>query len=152
MDWKTLMFSADGRIGRQAFWIAWLMLLGANVVAGWVPVIGNLVALASLYCFVCIYTKRLHDMGKSGWWQALPIVLGPVMLIGSALWLGFGAAAIALNGGDPELFALAGAGGVVMSLLLGFLVSLGFTLWVGATPGDASDNRWGDRPLNALAV
>ncbi|MDG2527538.1 DUF805 domain-containing protein [Caulobacter endophyticus] len=152
MDWKNLMFSADGRIGRQAFWIAWLMLLGVNVVAGWVPVIGNLVALVTLYCFVCIYAKRLHDMGKSGWWQVVPIVLGPVLLIGSALWLGVGAAAIALNGGDPELFALAGAGGVVMSLLMGFVISIAFTLWVGCAQGETSDNRWGDPPLNALAV
>lgn len=152
MDWKNLMFSADGRIGRQAFWIAWLILLGVNTVAHWAPVIGQLVALVTLFCFVCIYAKRLHDMGKSGWWQIVPIVLGPVLLIGSALWLGFGAAAIALSGGDPELFALAGAGGVVVALVLGFLVSIAFTLWVGCSEGQTGDNRWGDPPLNALAV
>jgi uncharacterized membrane protein YhaH (DUF805 family) len=152
MDWKNLMFSADGRIGRQAFWMAWLVLLGVNTVGQWVPVIGQLAALVSLFCFACIYAKRLHDMGKSGWWQVIPIVLGPVLLIGSALWLGFGAAAIALNGGDPELFALAGAGGVVMAFLVGFVVAIGFTLWVGCAQGETHDNRWGEPPLNALAV
>jgi hypothetical protein len=36
MDWKALFFSADGRIGRSAFWIGWLVLLGVNVVLGWI--------------------------------------------------------------------------------------------------------------------
>ena len=34
MDWKTLFFSAEGRIGRSTFWVGWLVLLGVNVVLG----------------------------------------------------------------------------------------------------------------------
>ncbi len=36
MDWKSLFFSAEGRIGRQAFWIGWLVLLGVQLLAGWI--------------------------------------------------------------------------------------------------------------------
>ncbi|MBI1685831.1 DUF805 domain-containing protein [Caulobacter hibisci] len=152
MDWKTLLFTPDGRIGRQAFWIAWLMLLGVNVVAGWIPVIGWIASLVTLFCFVCIYAKRLHDMGKSGWWQLLPIVLGPVLLMGSVIWLVFGSAAIAIGGGDPQYFALASVGAMIIAAILGFVITAGFTLWVGCAEGQTSDNRWGDPPLHALAV
>lgn len=152
MDWKTLMFTADGRIGRQAFWIAWLMLLGVNMVAGWVPLIGWIASAATLFCFVCIYAKRLHDIGKSAWWQLLPILLGPVLLMGSVMWLVFGSIGIAMGGGDPGVFALAGVGGVVVAAVLGFVVTVGFTLWVGCAQGQTLDNRWGDPPLHALAV
>jgi len=54
MDWKTLFFSPDGRIGRQSFWIGWLVLLGVNVVLGWIPLIGWALSLVTIYCNVCI--------------------------------------------------------------------------------------------------
>ena len=91
MDWKSLFFSAEGRIGRQVFWIGWLMLLGAHVVAGWIPLIGQVIALMAIFAWVCLCTKRLHDMGRSGWWQLVPIALGPVLIIGSAMSIGVGA-------------------------------------------------------------
>ena len=37
MDWAKLFFSADGRIGRQAYWIGWLVLIGVNTLLFWVP-------------------------------------------------------------------------------------------------------------------
>src|SRR6187399_1393789 len=115
MDWKSLFFSAEGRIGRQAFWIGWLVLLGIQVVAGWIPVVGHALGLVALFCWVCLCTKRLHDMGRSGWWQAPALALGPMLVIGSALWIGVGVAVAAIGNGDPEVAALAGVGLVLAS-------------------------------------
>ncbi|KRA59958.1 hypothetical protein ASD79_10555 [Caulobacter sp. Root655] len=149
MDWKSLFFTADGRIGRQAFWIGWLMLLGVHVVAGWVPLIGWALGLAALFASVCLYTKRLHDMGRTGWWQVLPIVLGPVLILGSAMTIGFGALLGELtNIGDG--WALAGVGGLFVSLAIAFVVMIGFTLWVGTAEGQPGENRYGEPPLTTV--
>ena len=82
MDWKTLFLSPEGRIGRQAFWIGWLVLLGVNMALGWLPMIGAVISLATIYSSVCIHSKRLHDMGQTGWWQVLHLgaVLGVLAL------------------------------------------------------------------------
>ncbi|MBO9560528.1 MAG: DUF805 domain-containing protein [Caulobacter sp.] len=152
MDWKSLFFSAEGRIGRQAFWIGWLVLLGVQVVAGWIPLIGHALALVALFAWVCLCTKRLHDMGRSGWWQAPAIALGPVLVVASALWIGFGAAVAALTGGEPELAALAGVGVLLVSVAVAFILVIAFTLWVGITEGQAGENRYGEPPLTAVVV
>ncbi len=152
MDWKSLFFSAEGRIGRQAFWIGWLVLLGVQVLAGWIPVVGHALGLIALFAWVCLCTKRLHDMGRSGWWQAPALALGPVLVVGSALWIGFGAAVAALTGGEPELAALAGVGVLLVSIAVAFISIIAFTLWVGVAEGEAGDNRYGQPPLTAVVV
>lgn len=152
MDWKSLFFSAGGRIGRQAFWIGWLVLLGVQVLAGWIPVVGHALGLIALFAWVCLCTKRLHDMGRSGWWQAPAIALGPVLVVGSALWIGFGAAVAALTGGEPELAALAGVGVLLVSVAVAFILVIAFTLWVGITEGQIGENRYGEPPLTAVVV
>lgn len=152
MDWKSLFFSAEGRIGRQAFWIGWLVLLGVQMLAGWIPVVGHALGLIALFAWVCLCTKRLHDMGRSGWWQAPALALGPVLIVGSALWIGFGAAVAALTGGEPELAALAGVGVLLVSVAVAFISMIAFTLWVGVAEGEPVDNRYGQPPLTAVVV
>lgn len=152
MDWKTLFLSPEGRIGRQAFWIGWLVLLGVNVVAGWLPVIGAIISLATIYCSVCIHTKRLHDMGQTGWWQVLPWVIGPALVFGAAVSVGISAIIASVNGGEPEMAALASLGGLAMSIFAFFAIWLAFTLWVGCSIGEPGDNKYGAPPPNTAAV
>jgi uncharacterized membrane protein YhaH (DUF805 family) len=148
MDWKSLFFSAEGRIGRQVFWIGWLMLLGAHVVAGWIPLVGQVIGLIAVFAWVCLCTKRLHDMGRSGWWQLVPIVLGPVMIIGSALSIGIGAILGEIT--NTDWAALAGVGGLLVSVAIAFLAVAGFTLWLGVAGGQPGENRYGEPALNAV--
>ena len=152
MDWKSLFFSAEGRIGRQAFWIGWLVLLGVQVVAGWIPVIGHALGLVALFAWVCLCTKRLHDMGRSGWWQVLPIVLGPVLIIASALSIGFSAVLSEVANTDLDWATMAGVGGLLVSLATAFVVVIGFTLWVGTAASEPGENRFGEPPMNAVLV
>lgn len=149
MDWKTLFFSAEGRIGRSAFWIGWLVLLGVNVVAGWIPLLGLLISLASLYCNVCVTSKRLHDMGKSGFLQVWPWLLCTVLVVGSIIMVA--GPAIIAGASDMDESAiraavLGGVGGMILGLLAAFAIGLGFLIWIGVSNGDAGENRYGAAP------
>ena len=151
MDWKTLFLSADGRISRQSFWIAVLILFGANVVLSWIPVIGWLIGLALIYCSVCVYSKRLHDMGKSGWLQVAPMVICFVLLMIGGLSMGGAAAMGAFSGRDDMMAgaAMGGMGAMFLTFGLAFLVGVGFLLWVGLTPGEPGANKYGDPPAQS---
>ena len=149
MDWKSLFFSADGRIGRGEFWIGWLVLLGVGVVTGWIPLVGTLVWLVAIYCTVCIYAKRLHDMGKSGWLQVIPIAIGILAGGWAIMSIGFSAVLPALSGASEDAIAASAIGGLGAGLLgfgVAFLVWFGFLLWIGLTPGEPAANRFGAPP------
>jgi len=155
MDWKFLFFTADGRIGRQNFWIGVLILFAVGMVLGWIPLIGWLISLAAIYCWVCLYSKRLHDMGKSGWLTLIPFGIGAALMMigfvigGAAMMTGF---AMHPNGADmnPAAFAGMGAFAGLMGLagLLGFI----FLLWVGLTPGEPGENRYGAPPVTSTTA
>jgi uncharacterized membrane protein YhaH (DUF805 family) len=152
MDWKTLFFSPEGRIGRQAFWIGWLCLLGGSVALNALPVIGHLLIFVLIYCSVCIHTKRLHDMGQTGWWQVLPWVLGPSLVFGAGVSVGVSAIMAAVRGGEPEVAALASLGGLAIAVFVSFAIWLAFTLWVGCSVGETGENKYGAPPPNTEAV
>ena len=155
MNWQSLFLSPDGRIKRQDFWIGWAIMFAANLVLGFVPIIGLLFHCFAIYVMVCLYAKRLHDMGRSGWLQLAPWGVGILaLIIGFAL---FGtamiSAALALGNASPGAGGLAvllgSLGGFMMVLSLAGLVHLAFFIWVGATPGQVGENAYGPDPLSA---
>ena len=85
-----LLFSFEGRIGRQTFWMKFVLpvIIVAVIVAGLDYLIGaggilsGVFQLAILWPSLAVYCKRWHDRDKSGWWTL--IVLIP--LIGS-IWI-----------------------------------------------------------------
>lgn len=76
-----LLFSPSGRIGQASFmkgavtllivnlvlWQAWHISLGIGILA-------FLLSFILIYCWGCLFAKRFHDAGKSGWFY-LPIFL-----------------------------------------------------------------------------
>lgn len=155
MDWKTLFFSPEGRIGRSAFWIGWLVLVGANVVLGWIPLVGWALSLATIYCSVCVFSKRLHDMGRSGFLQVWPMVVCMVLVLGAAGMAAGPAIMAGISNADEAAVAaalMAGLGGMLLALLAVLVVSVGFLLWVGVSNGDPGENRYGPAPLPPVAA
>ena len=77
IDWKTLFVSAEGRLARTPFLIAFAILLGAlmvyEAIAGITVrlITGWIVYPALIYFAACVLSKRLHDRGRSGWYAAL---------------------------------------------------------------------------------
>ena len=106
-NWARLFAVPRGRIGRRTFWHGVIVVTLANVslisLAMVVPgrfgydvlTWAALAPLATLYPTICIYTKRLHDLGYSGWLQAPPRLLWVIALLSHGSlgwWAGMGEA------------------------------------------------------------
>lgn len=83
-----------GRTTRKAFWMFVLFYLLLNVaisiVTGVVGLeeVGLLFSLAVLLPAVAITARRLHDIGKSGWWQLVgfvPIIGWIIVIVWNAM-------------------------------------------------------------------
>jgi uncharacterized membrane protein YhaH (DUF805 family) len=73
----------SGRAARPEFWWFALFLLGANIVLGLIDnaifwgdtqVLGPLFTLATIIPAIAVSVRRLHDIGKSGWWVLLHLI------------------------------------------------------------------------------
>lgn len=143
MDWKNLFLSAQGRIGQNDFWIGFAILFVSGMILGMIPFVGLLL----IYPNVCVFAKRLHDFGKTGWLYLVPIGITILLMI-----VGFMAGGAAMfagaAGGDAAASAAAlGSMGLLMILIvLGLIVYFGFVLWVGLAKGDPDTNAYGPPP------
>lgn len=146
-DFASAMFSFNGRLRRQHFWISWLILFGASLVLGWIPVLGTLISIVLIWPNLAITVKRLHDMGKTGWFAAIPwvaTIIGFVMIIG-AVGTAIFTNPQAFENEDPAVvFSMLGS--MMGGLSIMFLVGLGFLLWIGISDSQRGDNKYGPNP------
>ena len=79
----------SGRARRKEFWMFVLFNFVIAIVLGvvdWMigmPVLGVIYALGVLVPSIAVGARRLHDIGKSGWWQLVGLVplIGMIVLI-----------------------------------------------------------------------
>lgn len=158
MNWKTLLLSPEGRMSQGDFWICALILFVAWVISHLFHVFAPLIWLLLVYMWVCVYAKRLHDFGKSAW-----LILVPFVVAAGAFFLGlvFGGLsaigaifAMITHGTEPSAWATMFAGLGIMLAFVGFaaVAKLAFLLWVGLSPSDPGDNRYGPPPVHAAAA
>ena len=145
-DFATAMFSFNGRLRRQHFWISWLILFGVGLVLNFIPFL-NLLGFVLLWPHLAIGVKRLHDMGKAGWLIAIPYV---VMIGGWVFaFMSIGVSAFmnaqALENEDPAVI-LSTFGPALGILSLTWLVAVGFWLWIGLSDSQPGDNKYGPNP------
>jgi uncharacterized membrane protein YhaH (DUF805 family) len=102
VNWKTLLFSFEGRVGRGAYWglvVASLVLFGvlggASVMSmlnatdpaaagGGMSMAMMVAGLLFLWPALAIQAKRWHDVDKSAWWiliNLVPAVGGLIALV-----------------------------------------------------------------------
>lgn len=78
----------NGRVGREEFWMftlfSFILYVVLEVIAD--DIVTLLVSLAFSLPSLALGARRLHDIGKSGWWQLLSVVpiIGWIVL---AVWL-----------------------------------------------------------------
>lgn len=114
--WSRVKASWSSRAGRKEYWL-WVAMLTA---VGLIPGAGA--GTQALWLFV--FTRRLHDLDRSGWWSLAPMgVAFAILLVGMAIGVDI-----------PTATLIAGVSSWV------------FTTWLGCQPGDAMGNRFGPPP------
>jgi len=147
MNITHVLFSPNGRIGQQAFWIGVLILIAANIIAGLIPILGFFISLGLIWVGIAVYGKRLHDAGKSAWLHAIPWGVSILLGIIGGIMVGGTVFAAIMSGDDVDMAAvLAGAGAASIFFLLSFVVWIAYTIWVGVLKGDSGENRFGPAP------
>ncbi len=96
MVWQNFMlalnnsFKFNGRSRRAEFWSFLLMTIIFSAVAGFwdktlfngSEVLENLLSMAFFIPSIAVSTRRLHDIGRSGWWQLISLTgIGLFVLI-----------------------------------------------------------------------
>jgi uncharacterized membrane protein YhaH (DUF805 family) len=144
MDWQTLFLKVEGRMGRKDYWIGVGILFVVGLIASNIPILDTLWPLASIYFAVCVYGKRLHDIGQSAWMQLLPFGI-MILAIAIAAMLG-GAALLGAAASDSDaagIGALAGLGVASLIILAGSLAVLGWVIWLGTRETQPEENQFG---------
>lgn len=92
MDIPYVLFDANGRLAPRPFWRGLILLMGAGIfiqiTEALVSPSFGLLRYALIYPYVCVFSKRLHDGGHSGWFYLLFLlgfavlssVLGAILL------------------------------------------------------------------------
>lgn len=167
---KYVVFS--GRATRAEFWWWVLAVVIASIAASIADsvingltrgnidgVLSGIFALAVLLPNLAVTVRRLHDIGKSGWWLLAWIVLvvGPWVILGGLI-IGATFGALFSAGSAPnliEFFAelLIGFALIWVLVILGFifalLVSVAVIIWQIiwlARQGETGANRYGPDP------
>ena len=113
------------RINRRTYWLITAGVFAVAIGASFVPGLQRGMGPLTTILFVRIFAARLHDFGRSGWWQ---LVLYAIQL--------------------PALILLAVAAQQPADVVVGaaVIIQLIFTAVIGVVPGDPGPNRFGDSP------
>jgi uncharacterized membrane protein YhaH (DUF805 family) len=134
MNWRKLLLSPHGRIGRKSYWIAMAVLSCAWLISDLIDrTFGTpkgeagptfyVVTFVAIYPSICIQTKRFHDLNHTGWLQVLPWAV--MMLFG------------------PLLLANYEWGFLIGPIVAG-LVMAGLFIWTAFFRGAPGPNRYGE--------
>ncbi len=92
MDYKTMLFSFEGRINRKPYWMFFLAMIVVNIIVAVVAgMLGDTLGMIILIPFIIVLiwaglavsVKRWHDRDKSGWWVLIGLipVIGPIWVL-----------------------------------------------------------------------
>ncbi len=144
MDWKTLFFSFDGRIGRRTWWLASIVLMSSAVVLtslvnpnSWIGAPPNaadtLLSLALIIPETAVSVKRFNDRD---WPQWIPYGFAMIGVV-STLLLHF---RLILEGNPPTV-----ADAMIVAAVVAMIAFV--VIDNGLLRGTVGANRHGDDPL-----
>lgn len=166
MNLGHILFSPNGRIGQNEYWLGMLIVVLANLFLTPLPFVGGLIYLGLFYVGAVVPAKRLHDANKTGWIHLIPWAIS-LSLIGFGVVAAGGAALapfldVVLKPGGWEMLesgdlspqgtaqlvsgSILAAGGLLLFWSLSALTWLVYTIWVGVLAADPEDNVYGPAP------
>lgn len=152
MDFTNMLFSPNGRIGQKEYWVGIMIIILGNILAGMIPILGTILWLGLIYVGVCVYGKRLHDIGKTAWIHALVWGVSIALTVLAFAFAGGSLLAAGLNNNEVDAAAvLAASGSLLLFTGLGSLIWLGYTIWLGVIEGEAGPNRYGQPPVRTIS-
>ena len=157
----------SGRATRAEFWWWILFITVGNVTLGLLEagiqlatgteytILTGLFALATVLPSLAVTCRRLHDMGRSGWWQlawhTLPVLAWfaafASLFMGTAVGIGIGD-----NRDYPPVLDLLPIVPFIISLVVATATSVGIIIWAviwTVRPSQPGPNRYGPHPLPA---
>ena len=132
-------FDFSGRSTRAELW--WWSLF-TNLVQ-LIPLIGGVIALAALIPSIAVTSRRLHDIGKTGWWQLLFWIISIIAWSASISFLFLGLYASEEGDSSGFLFLLSGVALVVAIAVIAIAIK-----WF-VRKGDEGPNKYGPDPRQA---
>ena len=111
-------FNFSGRASRAEFWWVYLAL----TIIGFVPLVGIFIQLVTFIGLISLTSRRLQDVGFSGWYQLVPY---------SILSLSIG-------------MSLAEISSTPFAIFISVIVSITFIVFL-AKPSIEEDNQWGKK-------
>ena len=111
-------FNFSGRASRAEFWWVYLAL----TIIGFVPLVGIFIQLVTFIGLISLTSRRLQDVGFSGWYQLIPYSILS-LLIG---------------------LSLAEISSTPFAIFISVIVSITFIVFL-AKPSIDEDNQWGKK-------
>jgi uncharacterized membrane protein YhaH (DUF805 family) len=133
-EWRQLLFGFSGRINRAKFWLGQLVLTVVDLLNYALTLIPPIATLAVIFLgipmivgVVAISVKRLHDLGRTGYW-----------LLAFAL----------ANGATSTIEIMAPGREIVLAALVtNLIVVFLFIGWLGGVRGTIGANQYGPDPV-----
>ena len=120
----TNYFDFSGRASRGEFWWVYLAL----TIIGFVPLVGIFIQLVTFIGLISLTSRRLQDVGFSGWYQLIPYSILS-LLIG---------------------LSLAEISSTPFAIFISVIVSITFIVFL-AKPSIEEDNQWGKKPEHSTS-
>ena len=108
-----------------------------------IPLIGWLIGLVALIPSIAVTSRRLHDIGKTGWWQLLFWIISIIAWSASISFLFLGLYASEEGDSSGFLFLLSGVALVVAIAVIAIAIK-----WF-VRKGDEGPNKYGPDPRQA---
>lgn len=113
-----------GRAGRREYWMQILALFIISYGLGFLPPAPRLwLTLVLTLMLMFVQVRRVHDLGRSGWWAVAATVVPAVLII--------------------PVMRVASLG---VTMVTAIFLELILLLAIGVPPGDADDNPFGPPP------
>ena len=140
----------SGRAQRAEYWWFFLFTIIGSMVTGsidgmlfgWdvdsIAIFSNIFSLAVLLPSLALGWRRMHDIGKSGWWSLLPY--------GVMIFAGIASVTVAMSGSGGGLIVVIGG------LIVAALASLVYVLVLLIRDSDPHTNQYGPSPKYSSQV